>query len=68
MSINNPRTNPNFALNQITLRVVSYLLLLPIRNSCTLVASGEDVSRDKRGRRRLLPYFVMSLLQSRWLR
>ena len=66
MSINNPRNNPNFALNQITLRAGSslliYLLIFRKVTPCIINAleraSGEVVSRNKRGRKRLVlfPY------------
>ena len=66
MSINNPRNNPKFALNQIILRAVSslliYLLIFCKVTPCIAHAleraSGEAVSRDIRGRKRLvvIPY------------
>ena len=66
MSINNPRNNPNFALNQITLRggssLLIYLLIFCKVTACITHAleraSGEAVRRNKRGRKRLvlIPY------------
>ena len=66
MSINNPRNNPNFALNQISLRAGSSLLIYllifckvtPCITHALERASGEAVRRNKRGRKRLvlIPY------------
>ena len=66
MSISNPRNNPNFAVNQITLRAGSSLLIyllifckvIPCITHALERASGEAVSRDKRGHKRLVlfPY------------
>ena len=66
MSINNPRNNPNFALNQITLRAGSSFLIhllifckvTPCITNALAGARGEAVSRNKRGRKRLvlIPY------------
>ena len=66
MSINNPRNNPDFALNQITPRAGSslliYLLIFCKVTTCITHAleraSGEAVSRNKGGRNRLvlIPY------------
>ena len=71
MSINNPRNNPNFALNQITLRAGSSLLIYllifckvtPCITNALEGARGEAVSRNKRGRKRLvlIPYCHVSV-------